>query len=130
MALNDKKFCLSHSKSQEAYIIWSWFLMCICKILTSPGPFFCFFKILIFWIILGVYKGKKMAQNEKTFCLSQMESQKLYIICSWFLVHVWNDDISRYCFHFSKFLIFRIIRANAGGGHKGKKWSKMTKNYV
>ena len=36
MAQNDKNVCLSHSISQEAYIIWLWFLIPICKMMTSP----------------------------------------------------------------------------------------------
>ena len=32
VAQNDKIFCLSHSASQEPYIIWLWFLVHMCKI--------------------------------------------------------------------------------------------------
>ena len=43
MAQNDKKFCLSHSVFQEAYIIRSWFLAHLtCKMMTSPDAFFIF----------------------------------------------------------------------------------------
>ena len=45
---------------QEAYIIWPWFLVRICKMMTSLYPFFRFFKILIFWVVGGV-KGQKIA---------------------------------------------------------------------
>ena len=31
MAQNDRKLCLSHSISQEAYIVWSWFLVHMCN---------------------------------------------------------------------------------------------------
>ena len=39
---NDRKFCLSHSVSQEPYIIWFWFLVHMCKMMISPGNFFIF----------------------------------------------------------------------------------------
>ena len=47
IALNDKKLlhlifqepCLSHSISQQAYIIWSWFLVHKCKIMASRNTF-------------------------------------------------------------------------------------------
>ena len=42
MAQNDKKFCLSHSISQEPYIIWLWFLVHMCKMMISPANFFIF----------------------------------------------------------------------------------------
>ena len=42
MAQNDKKFCLSHSVSQEPYIIWLWFLVHMCKMIISPATFFIF----------------------------------------------------------------------------------------
>ena len=76
---NDKKFCQLHSISQEAYIILSWFLLQMCKMMTSPEAFFFFFKILIFWVVRGV-KGQKMAQSDKKFCLSHFVSQELYLI--------------------------------------------------
>ena len=45
VAQNAKKLCLSHSISQEAYIIWSRFLVHMCKIMTSPDAFFIFSKV-------------------------------------------------------------------------------------
>ena len=44
MSQDDKKLCLSHSISQEAYILWSSFLVSICKMMTSPDIFFVFSK--------------------------------------------------------------------------------------
>ena len=38
---------LSHAISQELYLMWLWFLVHICKMI-SPAFFFIFFKILIF----------------------------------------------------------------------------------
>ena len=48
MAQNDKKFCLSHSVSQELYIIWLWFLLHICKMMMSWANFFIL-QNLDFW---------------------------------------------------------------------------------
>ena len=39
---------LSHSVSQELYLIWLWFLVHMCKIMIYPTILFQFFKILIF----------------------------------------------------------------------------------
>ena len=41
----------------------------MCKMMISPGIFFIFLNILIFWVISGV-KEHKMAQNDKTFCVA------------------------------------------------------------
>ena len=53
MTQNDKKFCLSHSVSQEPYIIL-WFLVYMCKMLISSGVFFNF-KNLIFQVVRKFY---------------------------------------------------------------------------
>ena len=63
MVKNDKKFCLSHSISQEPYIIWLSFIMQMCKMIISAGVFFfccccCFFSILEFWFF-GLSEGSK-----------------------------------------------------------------------
>ena len=48
MAQNDKNLCLSHFISQEAYIIWLWFLLHICKMMISSAIFFIFSKFCFF----------------------------------------------------------------------------------
>ena len=58
MAQNDKKFCLSHSVSQELYIIWLWFLVHMCKMTIPPAIFSFFQKIDFFWFLGG--KREKM----------------------------------------------------------------------
>ena len=68
MAQNDKKLCLLHSISQEAYIIWLWFLVHVWND-DIFRYFFSFFQVVIFWDISGV-KGQKMTQNGKKFCLT------------------------------------------------------------
>ena len=45
MVQDEKKFCHSHLISQEPYIIWSSFIVHMCKRIISPG-FFHFLKIL------------------------------------------------------------------------------------
>ena len=64
MAQNDKKFSQSCPISQDPFIIWLSFVVRKCKIIKSPGLFFIFFKIMIFWVVRRV-KGQKMAQNNK-----------------------------------------------------------------
>ena len=39
---NNRKFCLSCSVFQEPYIIWSWFLVHMIKMMISPVDFFLF----------------------------------------------------------------------------------------
>ena len=39
MAQNEKKICLSHSVSQEPYIIWLSFIVHLCQVMISPGDF-------------------------------------------------------------------------------------------
>ena len=45
MVQNVKKFCLSHSISQESYIIWFLFMVLMCKMIVSSGFFFIFSKV-------------------------------------------------------------------------------------
>ena len=84
MAQNDKKFCLLHFISQESYTIWFPFMVHFCEMVISPGCFFHFFKILIFWVV----KGQEMVQNDKKLCLPCSISQEPYIICFSFMVHM------------------------------------------
>ena len=44
IAQNDRKCCLSHSISQEPYIISASFLVHKCKMLIAPGVLFIFTK--------------------------------------------------------------------------------------
>ena len=39
---SDKNICLSHSVSQELYVIWLWFLVHMCKMIISLADFFIF----------------------------------------------------------------------------------------
>ena len=72
---NDKKICLSHSISQKASIIWSSFLVHLCKMMTLPDANFIFSKFLFSGLLeggSGEVKGQKMSQNDNKFCLSHM----------------------------------------------------------
>ena len=82
------KWCLSHCISQEARITRLWFLVHMCKMMTSPDFFFHFFKILIFWIVRGIkgQKWPKMTKNDVH--LSMYTPQELYLMWLCFLVHV------------------------------------------
>ena len=105
MTDNDRKFCPLHSMSQEPYIIWLSFLVHICKMVISPGVFFChFFKILILLIVCGV-KGQWMTKNDKILCLSHPVSEEPYIIWLWFLVHKSKVVISPAKF----FYLFKVL---------------------
>ena len=57
MAQNDKNFCQSYLVSQEWYLIWLWFLVHICKII-SPAIFSIFSKFW-FWVF-----RVKMSKND------------------------------------------------------------------
>ena len=61
---NDKKFCPSHSISQEPYIIWLSFMVHMCKIIISPDSFFIFSKFWFFGL-LGGLKCKKWSKMTK-----------------------------------------------------------------
>ena len=120
MVQNDKKFCLLCSISQEPYIIWLSFMVQMCKMIISPGVFFNF-KILIFWVAMGL-KGQKMAQNDKKFCLSHSVSQEPYFIWLWFWVHICKMMISP-----ANFFIFQSFNFWGFYGGKGaKKRPKIT----
>ena len=114
MAQNNKKFCLSCSISQEPHIIWSLFIVNMCKRIISPGIFCIFwnFNFLGCWRRLKV---QKMAWNDQKSCLSHSVSLELYII--WLLVHMRQMIPPAIVFTSSKFWCFRVLG------------QKMTQNY-
>ena len=126
MTRNDKKLCLSHSKSQEAYIIWSWILVHKNKMMTFPDTFFFFFLILISRVVREV-KVQKMAQNDKKFlCVSLCISETIphLILVFWYACVKWwclkqffsffqNSDILDFA------LWFRKGKVSDRGGHSG-----------
>ena len=53
IAQNDKKFCLSHLKSQEPYMIWFSFVVYNCKLIIYVGIFFIFQNFDFFGLLGG-----------------------------------------------------------------------------
>ena len=74
MAQNDKN-CLSHSVSQEPYLIWLWFLVHMCKMVTSPDAFFIFSESW-FGGLLGGWGGWVNGKNDKKYV--------------WLTLYLWN----------------------------------------
>ena len=58
MVQDDKKLCLLHFMSQEPYILWSWFMVHMHKMMIYPGFFYIFSKFWFLGSILG-QKSKK-----------------------------------------------------------------------
>ena len=81
-----KKFHLLCLISQKLYIIWSSFVVHKCKMIICAGAFFIFSKFWFFGLF-GESKDKKW-QNDKSICLLHFISQELYIIWSWFMLHM------------------------------------------
>ena len=122
---NDKKFCPSRFIYQELYIIWLSFIVNLCRMIISPGVFFLFSKILIFWVVREA-KGQKMVQNDKKLCLLRSISQEPYLMWLSFMVHMCKMIIPPGVFFiFSKFWFFGL-----SWKEKGKKQSRITKNSV
>ena len=86
----------------------------ICKMIISPGFFFQFFKILIFWI-LRVGKVQKMLYNDKRFCSSHFILQEPYIIWLSFMVHICKMMISPVNFFIFRNVDFEGFQENKGG---------------
>ena len=63
MAPNRKIICLSHSISQELYLIWLWCLVHMCKMMISPAIFSFFSKFIFFCFLEGGVDGQKMTLN-------------------------------------------------------------------
>ena len=127
MTRNDKKLCLSHSKSQEAYIIWSWILVHKNKMMTFPDTFFFFFFLILISRVVREVKVQKMAQNDKKFlCVSLCISETIphLILVFWYACVKWwclkqffsffqNSDILDFS------LWFRKGKVSDRGGHSG-----------
>ena len=88
---NNKKLYLSHSISQEPYIIWLSFMVELWKMVIQP--FFSFFKVLIFQVVGGI-KRQKTVQNDKKFCPLISISQESYILWLSFMVNIYKMIIS------------------------------------
>ena len=120
MVQNEKKFCLSHSISQESYIIWFWFMVLICKMI-SPGLFFKFSKFWFSRLLGGGGKRVKNGLKWQKVCLWHLISQEPYIIWSSFVVQKCKMIISPIVFfYFFKILIFWIHRRVKGQKMEGQ----------
>ena len=75
---------ISHSISQEQYLMWLWFLVHTCKLIIFQH-FFHFFKFLIFWILergRGA-KGQKMTHNYQFQSVTLRKNKKIKILKNW-----------------------------------------------
>ena len=128
---NDKKFCLSHSISQEPYIMW--FYGANVWNGNISRCFFFNFEILIFWFVRGL-KGQKISQNGRSFCQSHLIFQNHIS----YDLHLWYTCMYQRLISpgilkkiFFKFLIFGIIRGGRRGeGKRAKNDPKCQKNSV
>ena len=92
------KLCLSHSISQEAYIIWSWFLVHLCKVMISPASFLIFLKFWFLGGVLGVKRVKNEPKSLISVChtpyLSNCRSDhcwiKTSVMCVFFVLQKWH----------------------------------------
>ena len=84
MVQNDKKFCPSHSRFQEANMIWLSFVVHYCKMIISL-EFFHFFKILIFRVVMSG-KGHKWPQMTKILvrCSFYLRNHVSYDLHLWY----------------------------------------------
>ena len=127
VAKNDPKWqeILSHSISQEAYIIWSWFLVHRCKMKKSPKTFSISSK---FWFS-GLLEGQKMAEYDKKFCLSLCLRNCTSYCGFWYTrVKSWYLQQRFSCFQNSDFPgVWGVGRW--GSAKNVKKMQKMTHNY-
>ena len=92
--------CLEPYISQESYIVWSSFMVHICKMIISPGIFFIFSK---FWF--SDCQGVKVQKMAKNSCLLHLIFQKPYVIWSSFMMHMFKRIISSGAF----FFVFKIL---------------------
>ena len=85
------------------------FLVHLCKMMISVSVFFYFFKIFIFWAVIGL-KGQKMAQNNEKSCLLCITSQEQCIVWLSFMVPLFKMMVSPCVFSsFSKFWFFLVV---------------------
>ena len=103
-----KTLCLSHSISQEAYPIWSWYLLQMCKRMTSPGNFFIFSKFWFCGLWRG-WKGKKWPKMTKNsvHLTSNLRNCPSYDCDLWYTCVKWW--YLQKIFHLLQFLIFLVF---------------------
>ena len=90
---------LSHTISQELHIIWSWFLVHLCKMMIFPCIFFIFSKFW-FFVLLGGKRAKNNVKLPISVCFAlYLRNCRSY--------HNFDNDISR-CFS----LFFFFFKCN------------------
>ena len=112
-----KKFCLLCFISQESYIIWFLFYLWY----SCVKWYLLFLKFWLSGLLggegrgRGEYKGQKIAQNDKKFCLVRWYFRNH----TSYDRHLWYTSVKWYFF---KILIFWVIRRVKG--QKMAKWQK------
>ena len=105
-AQSDKKFCLLDLVSQEAYIIFSWFLVHMCKIVTSSGAFFHYFNIFIFQVVRGL-EGQKWLKMTKNYVCLTLDLRNHTTYDFWYTCVKWSkSQLNFLFFQNSDFLVY------------------------
>ena len=122
-----KKNCPSHFISQEPYIIWSWFMVFMCKRIISPGIFYIFSK---FWFSGSIVrkKSKKWPKITKNYvCCTPYQSKHTSFDCVFCCtsLELWHLQI---LFSFFKILVFWVVRGEGEG--KGQKMAQNDKKKI
>ena len=121
MGQDDRKLCLLYSTSQEAYIIWFWFLIHMCKMMTLQDAFFIVLKFWFSWLLEG-YEGKKWPKMTKnSVCLTPYLRNCTSYNCGFWYTCVKWWYLQHFFFIFSKFWFFGVFRGEGKG-------QKMTHN--
>ena len=110
--------------NHTSYLIWLSFMVYLCKMIITLGSFsFC--QNFDFSGCYGDKRAKNCPKWQKVLSVALHIQGTIHHIIVTYDAHLWNDNIFRRFFHFSKFWFFGSIV-----GWKGKKWSRMTKNAV
>ena len=124
MVQNDKKFFLSHFISQEPYIIGLLFMVQMCKMIY-PAIFFVFQSFDFPGCWWGIKKAINGLKWQKILSVAFHISGSIHHMIVIYVMHVWNNNISRTIFHFFEILIFQVVR-----GVKGQKMFPSNKNIL
>ena len=129
IAQDDKKLCLLHFMSQEPYILWSWFMVHMHKMMIYPGFFYIFSK---FWFLRSI-----LGQNSKKWPEMTIMSVTFHIwesihrIIVFFLLHKFKMMTSPdVCFIFSKFWFPGLLGVGGNRVGNGPKWQKILSHSV
>ena len=108
LAQNNKILCLSHSMSQEPYIIWPSFVVHKCEMIISTGTFI--FSNFWFLGLLGGSKGKNGPKWQKNSVAPFISGT---IHHTSFLVHMCKMTSPDALFIFSVFWFSRLLGGRA-----------------